>query len=156
MTILYISKGGRLKCNLDDVPTIGIGIGNYTGIKCGENKDVCPIGEVPFYQLFGISTSFGSMHIPTHHWFSFTYTLTMISCACAILRFLDVGPTRILERTGWRNWVGYMLAFFSVFYCLKVKSNGLGSGGYVMGLLYNNLKGNTNGTFIIIHIIIHH
>ena len=151
MTILYICKGGRLSCNLNHIPVIDIGSGNYNYVECGENNDTCPIGDIPFYQLFGNSTSFGSIHIPTHHWFKITYGLTTISCACGILRFLDVGPTRILERTGWRNWVGYVLAFFSVFYCLKAKGNGLGSGGYVMRMLSNNFDYNAerNGLFII-------
>ena len=150
MTILYISKGGRLSCTLDDIPIIGIGSANYIDVHCGENNDTCPIGKVPFYQLFGNSTSFGSIHIPTNHWFKITYGLTTISCACGILRFLDVGPTRILERTGWRNWVGYILAFFSVLYCLKAKGNGLGSGGYVMRMLHNKFDYNAdrNGSLI--------
>ena len=139
LTILYIAKGGRLSCTLEDVPVFGTNAGNYAGVQCGENDDTCPISEVPFYQLFGNETTFGPFHVPTHHWFNFTYSVTMLSCTFAILRFLDVGPTRILELTGWRNYVGYGLAFISVLWCLRSKSNGLGSGGYVMRMFHDQL-----------------
>ena len=129
---------------------IGIEVGDFSNVTCGENGNDCPIAEVPFYQLFGNSTTVGTFEIPTHHWFNLTYSLTMFSCACAVCRFLDVGPTRILERSGWRSWVGYFTAFFSVCVCLRVKSNGLGSGGYVMSTFYREFNGNENGKLITI------
>ena len=123
-------------------------MGDFSNVTCGENDNDCPIAEVPFYQLFGNSTAVFGLEIPTYHWFNLTYTLTMFSCACAVCRFLDVGPTRILERSGWRSWVGYFTAFFSVCVCLRVKSNGLGSGGYVMSAFYREFYGNENGKLI--------
>ena len=150
LTILYIAKGGRLSCKFGNVPIIGTSAGNYSGVRCGENNDTCPIGEIPFYQLFGNETIFGPFHISTHHWFYFTYSITMLSCTCAILRFLDVGPTRILELTGWRNWVGYGMAFISVFYCLLTKSNGLGSGGYVMHMFHDIFGHGSKNNYLLI------
>ena len=71
--------------------------------------------------------------------FRLTYYLTLISCTFALLKFLDVGPTRILEKDGWRNYAGYGISFISVIVVLQAKAQGLGTGGYVMTMLYDQL-----------------
>ena len=105
---------------------------NYTDIKCGVNGTYNMI-DGPFYQLFGTHQRImGFIHLPTYNSFYFSYLLTLFSCTCGILRFLDAGPTRILERDGWRNFVGYGLAGWGVLTSLHTKGLGLGNGGPLM------------------------
>ena len=95
------------------------------------------MSNVPFFQMFSTHTNFLGFEVPQYWWFRLTYYLTIISCTFALLRFLDVGPTRILEKDGWRNYAGYGISFISVLFVLQAKAQGLGTGGYVMTMLYN-------------------
>ena len=120
---------------------------SYENVKCGEMSDV-PMSEVDMYKLLGESTSFptlGLFRIPQYYWFSFSYSLTGISCTFAILRFIDFGPVRILQRSGWRNLTGYGAAFISVAVSLYAKAVGLGTGGYVMHMFYDIFGQNALG-----------
>ena len=110
---------------------------NYDNVKCGEGNFTYDIASIPYYRMMGNHTVLGPFHVPQHYWFGITYNLTLISCTFAILKFLDVGPTRIFEKNGWRNYVGNVLAFVSVLYSLITKTRGLGTGGSVMHMLYD-------------------
>ena len=137
LTTIAITKGGLFNCNMKDVRMIDVNEIDYSEITCGtaEVNRTFPMSDVSFYKVFGNSTVFGPFHVPQYYWFRFTYLITCMSCSLGILRFLDVGPTRILERDGWRNYIGYGLAFITVMWSLNVKALGLGTGGYVMHML---------------------
>jgi hypothetical protein len=112
---------------------------NYSDVTCGEGNSTNNISTIPYYQMMGNEAVIGPFYMPQHYWFGITYNLTMVSCTLAILKFLDVGPTRIFVTDGWRNIVGYGCSFLSVFSSLITKTRGLGTGGYVMYLLYGKL-----------------
>ena len=122
---------------MKDVPRMYVGNVSYENVTCGEDNSNYSMNEVKMYKLLGESTCFLGVCIPQYYWFSFSYLLTCISCTFAILRFIDFGPVRILQRSGWHNLAGYGFAFISVAVSLYAKAQGLGNGGYVMHMLYN-------------------
>ena len=91
----------------------------------------------PFYDFLG-----GESHViaflfevPQYYYFRFTYYMTLTSCVLGIVKFLDVGPTRILAVKGWSNYVGYVCAILSVFISLEKKALGLGSDGKILNTI---------------------
>ena len=143
LTVLAIYKGGLLNCDMKDIPRFYSDEKNsteYAKVECGEDNYTYPMYDVEMYKLLGMENPilFGAVgYIPQYYWFNWSYNLTMISSTFAILRFLDFGPARILQRSGWRNWIGYGSAFVSVLWSLYMKAIGLGTGGYVMHMFYN-------------------
>ena len=111
---------------------------SYENVKCGEGNITAKMTEIEMYKLLGKESAIipGVLYTPQYYWFTFSYQLTVISCTFAILRFIDFGPVRILQRRGWRNIVGYGSAFVSVIVSLYTKAQGLGTGGYVMYMFY--------------------
>ena len=138
LTLFAITKGGLMNCQMESVNRISFASQNYTDVTCGEDNSRNHISTIPYYQMMGNEAVIGPFYMPQHYWFGVTYNLTMMSCALAIVKFLDVGPTRIFEKDGWRNTVGYCLSFLSVLSSLITKTRGLGTGGYIMCLLYKN------------------
>ena len=139
LTTLAITKGGLMRCNMDNVSFITTKEQDFTNVTCSEFNH--SMSSVSFYQEFGESTAYlGIFHIPQYYCFRISYGLTLISCTFGLLRFLDVGPTRILEKEGWRNYTGYGIAFFSVLFSLYTKALGLGTGGYVMNTIINQFN----------------
>ena len=137
LTTLAITKGGLLNCDMGEIPMMYPSSRkyDYSNVTCGEDGAQIAMTNVSFYQLFGTSTigfTMGIFQIPQYYWFYFTYIMTLVSCTFGILRFLDVGPARILEKEGWRNFAGFGLAFVSVILSLHTKALGLGTGGFVM------------------------
>ena len=97
-----------------------------------------PIQKMPFYGKFGLTQnilSIPSMKIPMYFYFRMTYYTTLVSCGCGIARFLEVGPTRILPKDGWKNIAGYGLTVIIVIYSLYTKALGIGSDGTTMTIL---------------------
>ena len=143
LTVLAIYKGGLLNCDMKDIPrfySTEKSTSEYEKVECGEVNYTYPMTDVEMYKLLGLQNPiFGGAvgYIPQYYWFNYSYNLTMISSAFAILRFIDFGPARFLQRIGWRNWVGYGSAFLSVLWSLHTKAVGLGTGGYVMHMFYN-------------------
>ena len=126
-----------MRCNMDNVSFITTKEQDFTNVTCSNHS----MSSVSFYQTFGESTAYlGIFHIPQYYCFRISYGLTLISCTFGLLRFLDVGPTRILEKEGWRNYTGYGIAFFSVLFSLYTKALGLGTGGYVMNTIINQFN----------------
>ena len=128
--------GGLQRCDVQDIGRFAFEDQDYSGVICGEDSYNYTMINGSFYQLMGIETTiplgFATIHIPLYYSFRFTYYLTLLSCTFGILKFLDVGPTRILERDGWRNYVGFGIAFWSVLNSLHTKSLGLGVGGAII------------------------
>ena len=145
LTTLAITKGGLMHCNMAGVSFMSTENQNYTSVTCSEFNH--PMSDVSFYQTFGESTNYFGFHIPQYYCFRISYYLTLVSCTFSLLRFLDVGPTRILEKEGWRNYAGYGIAFFSVLFSLYTKALGLGTGGYVMNTIINQFN---LGKFVLI------
>ena len=137
LTLFAITKGGLQNCQMTNVEPISTKAQNYDNVICGEGNFTYNISSIPYYRMMGNHTVLGHFHVPQYYWFAITYNLTLISCTFAILKFLDVGPTRIFEKNGWRNYVGNVLAFVSVLYSLITKTRGLGTGGSVMHMLYD-------------------
>ena len=93
-----------MRCNMDNVSFITTKEQDFTNVTCSEFNH--SMSSVSFYQEFGESTAYlGIFHIPQYYCFRISYGLTLISCTFGLLRFLDVGPTRILEKEGWRNYI---------------------------------------------------
>ena len=126
-----------MNCQMKNVKQIAFSPQNYHDVTCGEGNYANNISAIPYYQMMGNEALIGpNVYMPQHYWFSITYNLTMISCSLAILKFLDLGATRIFEKDGWRNTVGYCVSFLSVLSSLVTKTRGVGTGGYVMYRLY--------------------
>ena len=137
LTTLAITKGGLMRCNMDNVSFITTKEQDFTNVTCSNHS----MSSVSFYQTFGESTAYlGIFHIPQYYCFRISYGLTLISCTFGLLRFLDVGPTRILENDGWRNYAGYGIAFISVITSLYTKATGLGDGGYMMNTIIDQFN----------------
>ena len=104
----------------------------------GGNNDT-PIHKIPFYQMFNeTKTIFGTVHLPMYYYFRVNYYTTLLSCTMGIVKFLDVGPTKILPTQGWRNYVFYALAVLSVFTSLHTKALGLGQDGVLMDTILSS------------------
>ena len=137
LTALAITKGGLQRCDLTNIPYVTLIKPDYGSVECGEGKWNYSMKEGDFYQLLGDSQNLMGMYVPMNAWFRFTYYISLVSCTFGILRFLDAGITRILDRDGWRNYVGYGIAFFSVIHSLHTKALGLGVGGAMMRIVFD-------------------
>ena len=138
LTTLAITKGGLQSCAMGGIPMISTVEPNYSNVTCSESQHL--MSNVSYYQTFGLSSNIFGFHIPQYYSFRWSYNLTVISCTFGLLRFLDVGPTRILENDGWRNYAGYGIAFISVFFSLYTKALGLGTGGYMMNTIIDQFN----------------
>ena len=127
---MAITTGALYNCEtIDKVPWFSFTKQNYSEVKCDNDA----INSIPFYQIFGVEANlFWLFKIPMYYWFRVTYYTTLVSCTFGILRFLDIGTTRILAASGWQNIFGFALAFVSVFHSLHTKALGLGTGGGLM------------------------
>lgn len=96
------------------------------------------ISEVEFFRKdqFGLTNNLHiGYHVSMYYWFRLTYYTTFLGCIFGIVRFLDLGPTRILSTSFWTNIFGYLLAIFSVAQSLHTKALGLGTGGVIVELI---------------------
>ena len=139
LTAMAITEGAMAHCN--DIPfgfiSNGTELLNKTCVF-GSAKMPITIQNIPFYTKFGLTQnilSIPSMKIPMYFYFRMTYYTTLVSCGCGIARFLEVGPTRILPKDGWKNFAGYGLTVIIVIYSLYTKALGIGSDGTTMTIL---------------------
>ena len=138
LTTLAITKGGLQWCDMKNISQVSFNEQDYSGITCGGGNLTYNMTESDFYHLMGESINlFGILHVPMNFWFKFSYKITFLSCTFGILRFLDIGPTRILARDGWRNYVGYGIAFLSVLHSVHTKALGLGADGTILRIFAN-------------------
>ena len=100
--------------------------------------------EVPFYLVHGLTTELLSFHVSTYYWFRLTYYSTYLSCVFGIVKFLDLGPTRILSEKGLSNWIGYGLSICSAVISLRMKAHGLGHGDVLMEIFLMTLGSHNN------------
>ena len=138
LTILAITKGVLQRCAMGSIPIISTVEQDYSNVTCSEFNHL--MSNVSYYQTFGLSSNILGFHIPQYYSFRISYWLTLVSCTFGLLRFLDVGPTRILENDGWRNYAGYGIAFISVIFSLYTKATGLGNGGYMMNTIIDQFN----------------
>ena len=111
---------------------------NYSNVTCSESQHL--MSNVSYYQTIGLSSNIFGFNIPQYYSYRWSYNLTVISCTFGLLRFLDVGPTRILENDGWRNYAGYGIAFISVFFSLYTKALCVVTGGYMMNTIIDQFN----------------
>ena len=123
---------------MDTIPSVSFHEQNYTGILCREGNTNYNMTENEFYRLMDVEANIlGIFKVPMYTLFRNSYYLTIFSCTFGILRFLDIGPTRILARDGWRNYVGYGIAFLSVLHSVHTKALGLGADGTILRIFAN-------------------
>ena len=139
---MAITKGALFTCEMDSVPFFlsspeSHGNQIVSNVTCHEDDDkITPLEKVEFYEIFGTTQNiFWLFYIPMYYWFRMTYYITYLGCIFGIVRFLDLGPTRILATEFWSNSLGYSLALFSVGHSLHTKALGLGTGGHIMDVV---------------------
>ena len=153
MTALAISKGGLFDCrNKHDNSSIPWFHGDteFANITC-HHKNI-DLNKIDFFKIFGTTQTFLGIPvgIPMYWWFRMTYYMTLVSCVFGIVRFLDVGPTRILSKNVGLNVVGSILTCFSVGHALHTKALGLGTGGVIMEIVLTSFGycKETEGTIV--------
>ena len=125
LTALVISTNGLAVCSNLNFTIDNIVSSYSSNAECrvgGNNRT--PINNITFYQMFNeTKTIFGTVHLPMYYYFRVNYYTTLLSCTMGIVKFLDVGPTKILPTQGWRNYVFYALAVLSVFTSLHTRTS---------------------------------
>ena len=132
---MAIAKGGLFDCrNKYDNSSVHWFDSDFANYTCHHAE--VSLDNLEFFEIFGKEKSLlGIVQISMYWWFRITYYMTLISCTLGIVRFLDVGPTRILARTFLLNAVGNVLICFSVGHALHTKALGLGTGGVIMEIV---------------------
>ena len=135
---MAISEGALAQCG--DIPfSVISGNEDVVNKTCiFGNETSIAIQDISFYKKFGLTTNISgisALKIPMYYYFRMTYYTTLVACGSGIASFLEAGPTRILPKQGWKNYVGYGLAMVVVIYSLYTKALGIGSDGTTMQIV---------------------
>ena len=160
---MAISTGGLYTCTRENKEEISFFFSEQTKVQmqsttCHHNS--IKISEVEFFEIFGLqqyflSENFLLFSVSMYYWFRVTYYTKFIGCIFGIVRFLDLGPTRILSKHFWTNIFGYLLASFSVGQSLHTKALGLGTGGVILEIVLSAIGLCNNSGIVCIDQKIH-